>query len=92
MDSKDRREIIQVDGVSILLIIALVANLLVVGFIYRWHGWQSFDDAKRHNVLYTQLLWESHQLKQEIITMEGVRTWTETEFYAILPSEDVTPQ
>ncbi len=74
-----------------LLIIALIANLLVVGFIYRWHGWQSFDDAKRHNVEYTKLLGESHQLKQEIIKMEGVKAWTETEYYAILPSEDIAP-
>ena len=89
---KERKEILQVNGVTILLIMALIANFLIVGFIYRWHGWQSFADAKRHNVEYTLLLRESHQLKQEIIAMEGRKTWTETAFYAIVPSQDIAPE
>lgn len=92
MDLKERKEVIQVNGVTILVVIALIANFLIVGFFYRWHGWQLFADAKRHNVEYTQLLRESHQLKQEIIAMEGVTNWTETAFYAIVPSEDINPE
>ena len=88
---KARKEILQVNGVTILVIMALIANFLIIGFFNRWNGWQSFADAKRHNVAYTQLLRESHLLKQEIIAMEGVKSWTETAFYAILPSENVDP-
>ena len=83
MDSKERREIIRLNGTMMVVILALIANSLIVGLIYRWHNWQVFAEEKITEVEYAKVLKQSHNLKQEIIAKEGVSTWASTSFQMI---------
>jgi hypothetical protein len=60
---------------------ALVANFLVVGFLYRYHGHQRFLEEKRHNKTMVQLQdREEHGIKLEIIALEGAPNWNATQY------------
>ena len=73
-----RKEVLQLNGLTILVVIALLANSLIVGFFYRWHSYQLFVQEKIHGVEYSALLKKQHDLHLEILMLEGVKTWNET--------------
>lgn len=73
-----RKEIIQVNGLSILIIMVLVGNLLTVGIITRYHKWQLVEQEKRDNRMFTKALREEHDLKLEIQRLEGAKNWIST--------------
>ncbi len=74
----ERKEVLQLNGLTILVVITLIANFLIVGFFYRFHSYKLFMQEKRHGVEYTHLLKTQHDLHLEIAEMEGVKTWNET--------------
>lgn len=78
--SSGRKEIIQLSGVTILVVLVLIADFLIVGFIYRYHMHQLFLQAKIHDSEYTGLLKVQHDLHGDIIKLEGVKTWDETTY------------
>jgi hypothetical protein len=81
MTQHERKEIIQLNGLTILVVMALVANFLVVGFLYRYHGHQRFLEEKRHNKTMVQLQdREEHGIKLEIIALEGAPNWNATQY------------
>ena len=79
-----RKEIVQLNGVTILVVLVLIADFLIVGFIYRYHMHQLFLQAKIHDIEYTGLLKVQHDLHADIIKLEGVKTWDETEYVRAL--------
>lgn len=74
----ERKEIIQVNGLSILVVMALLGNLLAVGIITRYHKWQLVEQEKRDNRAFTKVLQEEHDLKLEIQRLEGANNWVST--------------
>ena len=78
--SSGRKEVIQLSGVTILVALVLIADFLIVGFIYRYHMHQLFLQAKIHDVEYTELLKVQHDLHADIIKLERVNTWDETTY------------
>lgn len=78
MTQPSRNEIIQINGLTILLGMTLVANFLIVGFFYRYHSHQSFVVEKIHNIRMQELYAREHELKLEVIDLEGVKTWNDT--------------
>ncbi|OGZ08452.1 MAG: hypothetical protein A3C93_01555 [Candidatus Lloydbacteria bacterium RIFCSPHIGHO2_02_FULL_54_17] len=80
METNDRKEVIQLNGLTILVVMALVADFLIVGLMYRWHGHQIFADEKKYNGEYTELLEREHGIKNEIVALEGATTWNETAY------------
>lgn len=76
----DRKEIIQLNGLTILVVMALVANFLIVGFVYRFHQWKLFTLEKAHQVHYTVLLRQEHDIKDEVVRLEGASVWNETAY------------
>jgi hypothetical protein len=78
--SKERKEIIQLNGLIILVVMALIADFMVVGFFYRWHNYQVFLETKVHSAEMTILLRQQHDLHETIIKLEGVKTWNETNY------------
>lgn len=85
MTSNERKEIIQLNGTTMLVILALIADCLVVGFIYRWHSWQLFAEERRAQQEYGKLLKQERQLKQDIIKVEGAGSWASSSFQRIHP-------
>lgn len=81
----ERREIIQVNGVTILVVMALLANLLVAGVMYRWHNYELFRAEKTQNVLMRDLYQELRNLQLIIVEHEGAANWNETEYARTLP-------
>ncbi len=81
MKEQERKEIIQLNGLTIVVVMALIANFLVVGFLYRYHGHQHFLEEKRHNKAMVQLQdREEHGIKNEIIALEGAPNWNATKY------------
>lgn len=78
MEPKARKEIIQVNGLSILIAMMLIGNLLTVGIIARYHKWQLVEQEKRDNRSFTKVLKEEHDLKLEIQRLEGAKNWVST--------------
>ncbi len=74
----ERKEVIQLNGLTVLVVVTLIANFLIVGFFYRLHSYKLFKQEKLHGVEYTRLLKTQHDLHLEIADMEGVKTWNET--------------
>lgn len=68
------------NGMTILVVMALIGNFLVVGFVYRYHSMALMKLEKDHNKAYTELLAQGRKVKGEVILIEGVRTWEETAF------------
>ncbi len=81
----NRREIIQVNGVTILVVMALLGNLLVVGIIYRWHNYELFRAEKSQNILMRNLYQELRGLQLVIVEHEGAANWNETDYARTLP-------
>ncbi len=80
MEQSARKEVVQLNGLTILVVIALIANFLIVGFFYRFHNYQLFVVGKKHNLEMKALLDTQHALHQEIIALEGVKTWNDTAY------------
>jgi hypothetical protein len=76
----ERKEIIQINGLTILVTMVLIANFLIAGFFYRYNGHQLFLENKRHNIEYSGLLKQEHDLHEEIVKREGAKNWQETNY------------
>jgi hypothetical protein len=79
METK-RKEVIQLNGLTILVVMALVADFLIVGFVYRFHQWKLFTMEKAHHKSYTVLLRQEHDVKDEVVRLEGVSVWNDTAY------------
>lgn len=79
-DPTERKEIIQLNGVTILSALVIIANFLMVGFIYRYHAHELYDENKAHDKEYTVLLQEQHDLHIEIAKLEHVVSWSDTAY------------
>ena len=75
-----RKEILQLNGVTILAVLVVIANFLVVGFIYRYHSHELYRENKAHDIEYTALLGEQHKLHIDIAKLEHVTTWNDTAY------------
>lgn len=84
MESKERKEILQVNGLTILIVMALCANFLIVGLVYRYHNYELFVVEKKASVEYKLLLDTERDLKNEIITLENVSSWNETQYVKMI--------
>lgn len=81
MKQHERKEIIQLNGLTILVVMALIANFLIVGFLYRYHEHQLFAEGKRHNAAMLDLQdHKEHALKNEIVALEGAPNWNATKY------------
>ena len=74
----ERKEVLKLNGLTILVVLTLIANFLIVGFFYRYHSYKLYKQEKSHGVQFTALLKTQHDLHLEITDMEGVKTWNET--------------
>ena len=84
METKKRKEIIQLSGLTILVVMVLIANFLIVGFVYRWHQWKLFTIEKAHNIVYSQLIKKEHDVKDEVTKLEGASSWNDTAYVRAL--------
>lgn len=85
MNQTERKEVIQISGLSILVVMALVGDLVIAGLIFRWHQHEVFRSEKNQVAIMSDLLARERQLKNDIIEQEGVRTWNETSFVRSIP-------
>ncbi len=84
MAEQQRKEVIQINGLSILMGMALIANMLIAGFVYRYHGYELFKEEKAHNLRMKDLHATAHVLKDDIIKLEGVKTWNESKYASLI--------
>ncbi len=77
---KQREEIIQLSGVTILTVLVIIANFLTVGFIYRYHSKVLYREYKEHDAEYALLLKQEHDLHVEIEQLEHVASWNDTAY------------
>ncbi len=80
-ETTPRKEILHINGLTILVILALVADSLIVGFIYRWHNWELFTSNKAQQIESTALLAAERDVKNEIVILENVPAWNDTQYF-----------
>ena len=85
MNDINRKEIIQVSGLSILVVMTLLGDFLIAGFIYKWHQHEVYRSEKKHLETMTDLLGEERKLKNQLVTLEGVAAWDDTSYMKTLP-------
>ncbi len=76
----ERKEVIQLNGMTILAVLVIIANFLMMGFIYRYHAHELFRENRAHDQEYTLLLAEQHDLHIEIAKLEHVVSWSDTAY------------
>ena len=76
----ERKEIIQLNGVTVLAVLVVIANFLIIGFYYRYDAHQMYLMTKAHDIEYTGLLHKQHVLHEEIVDLEGAKNWEETNY------------
>jgi len=74
----ERKEIIQLNGTTILIILAILANVFIVGIAYRYHEYRMFTVTRKMQQEYSQLLSRERAIKNEIVKLEGAANWKET--------------
>ncbi len=89
MSKQERKEILQINGVTMMFVMLLLGNFLVVGFFYRWNTHEVYIIKKQHNNHMTDLLRVQHDLHLEIVQLEGVDSWVNTQYMKTI---SITPQ
>lgn len=80
METKTRKEILQLNGLTILVAMVLVGDLLIVGLVFRFHQYKLFTFEKDRQTQYTELLKKEHDIKEEVAHLEGVSAWNDTTY------------
>lgn len=78
--AKERKELIVLDGLTILFIVMLVVNGVTLALLYRWHNTKVFQENFDNRVVYGDLLSESRRLKNIIVKNEGAESWEKSEY------------
>lgn len=74
----ERREIIQVNGAVILIVMVILANALAIGFIDRFFHFRLFLLTRDQAIEYSEELGRVRALKNEIVRLEGAPNWNAT--------------
>lgn len=82
----ERKEIIEVNGITILLVCTVIANLLAVGFMMRWYSYQSFMQSVASQKEYTAHLRSLHDTKNSVVELEGAPNWNATIYAKHFPN------
>lgn len=75
-----RKEIIQLSGTHILIGMALIGNLLVGAFMYRYHTLQLFRLEDRDLATFTAAQHAERDVKEDIRGLEHKKSWNETDY------------
>jgi hypothetical protein len=78
--TNERKEIVEINGTVILIMMILVGNLFVGALIYRWHHVVVFDAVFAERKEYSDLLANVREVKNEIVLLEGTKTWNDTAY------------
>jgi hypothetical protein len=75
-----RKEIIQVNGAVIVVVMLIVANAFVVGIIDRYANFRYFALTRAQANEYSAELGKVRALKNEVVRLEGAPNWNATVF------------
>jgi membrane protein implicated in regulation of membrane protease activity len=78
--TNERKEIIQISGTTILIVCVVIANLLSVGLVYRWYSFTLYQQQKAYQQAYGKLQNKITMVHREIVLLEGVTKWKETQY------------
>ncbi len=74
----ERKEILVLDGMTILFIVMLVTNGVLAAMMYRWHNIEVFKENVLHREAYAELLKQSRDLKNSLVKREGAMNWNDS--------------
>lgn len=75
-----RKEIVYLSGTHILIGMAVIGNLLVGAFLYRYHSFALFRQEERDLATFTEAQRNERDVKEAIRKLEGKRSWNETTY------------
>lgn len=75
-----RKEIVFLSGKQILAVMLIVGNALIIGFMMRYHSTQLFRQADNDLNTFTKAQKAEHDMKEDIIKLEGKKSWVETDY------------
>jgi hypothetical protein len=76
--ANERKEILVLDGMTILFIVMLVTNGVLAAMMYRWHNIEVFKENVLHREVYGELLKQSRELKNALVEREGALNWNDS--------------
>jgi len=82
--TKERKELIVLDGITILFIVVIIINGVVLALFYRWHNSQVFKENLRNRAVYGELLAESRRMKNLLVDREGAESWEKSTYGKVL--------
>lgn len=77
---RGRKEIIQVSGNTIVIMMIVLGDLFVAGIGLWSHHIVLFRENLRHERAYEKALSEQRKIKNEIVALEGVPNWESTTY------------
>jgi hypothetical protein len=75
-----RKEIIQLSGTHILIGMAVLGNLLMGAFLYRYHSFALFRMEDQDLATFTAAQRAERDVKEEIRKLENTKSWNETTY------------
>jgi hypothetical protein len=75
-----RKEIIQLSGTHILIGMAILGNLLVAAFLYRYHSFALFRLEEQDLATFTAAQRAEREVKEDIRKLENKNSWNETTY------------
>lgn len=75
-----RKEIIYLSGTHILIGMAVIGNLLVGAFLFRYHSYMLFRLEDRDLGIFSQAQRDERNVKEDIRKLEHKISWNETTY------------
>ncbi len=75
-----RKEILQLSGTHILIAMAIIGNMLVGAFLYRYHTLAVFRLEDKDLGTFTDAQRAERDVKEEIRKLDQAKSWNETTY------------
>lgn len=75
-----RKEIVYLSGTHILIGMAVIGNLLVGAFLFRYHAFTLFQLEDRDMGIFSQAQRDERSVKEDIRKLEHKKSWNETTY------------
>lgn len=81
----ERKEIIQLSGPTLVIVMIIIGNMFVLGVMYRWSEYQEYELTKFYARQYSKEIFEFRDIKNEVVRLEGAPNWNATYYVKAHP-------
>lgn len=85
MSTSERKEILVIDGLTILIFCTFIMNVVAGALVWRWYEMEAFAQRKTDQDARAVILNDIRKIKIDIVEREGVANWNMTRYVADHP-------